>query len=266
MQSLKIAFFSPTGTTKAVIEGIARGIDQSATELIDITKPNDRKQPLKVSQNDLLIVAVPVYAGRVPTILLDWLGSIEAQDTPAVCVVVYGNREFDDALLELKDILVKQGCSPIAGAAFIGEHSFSSDNLPIAVGRPDEKDLAIALEFGEKVKAKLASISSMDQLPELKVPGNTPYKDGLAKKPAVDFIAVSDACTQCGVCADGCPVEAIDSSDSTVTDPVKCIWCCACIKTCPENARSIKKGSKIEESATRLNAACKEPKAPELFL
>lgn len=141
IQSLKLVCFSPTGTTKAVIQGIVRGINQSTVELIDITKPNARKQQLQTSENELLIVAVPVYMGRVPDLLIEWLHTIKARNTPTVCVVVYGNRVYDDALLELKDILIKRGCIPIACGAYIGEHSFSSSETPTAEGRPDASDL-----------------------------------------------------------------------------------------------------------------------------
>ncbi|WP_419657030.1 4Fe-4S ferredoxin iron-sulfur binding domain protein [Desulfosarcina variabilis str. Montpellier] len=264
IQSLKIGYFSPTGTTRTVIEGIARGIDHSTSEFIDITKPDLRKQPLQASQDDLLVVAVPVYAGRVPAVLQDWLSEINASNTPAVCVVVYGNREYDDALLELKNILEKRGCKPIAGAAFIGEHSFSGPDTPIAVARPDDDDLNHAEAFGRKIKEKLGSLLSADQISELKVPGNFPYKEGM-KKITGDFIAVSDECTQCGVCAQFCPVEAIDAEDSSTTDREKCILCCACIKGCPENARTMMAGP-VKDIAIRLNKACQDRKEPVFFI
>lgn len=265
VQSIKMVFFSPTGTSKAVIQGIARGIDQPITELIDITPADARNTPLKVSETDLLVVAVPVYVGRVPDVLLDWLDAIEApQHTPAVCVVLYGNREYDDALLELNDILVQRGCKPIAAAAFIGEHSFSSSETPIAVARPDENDMDQAERFGKKIKEKFLSLSSTAAVSEIKVPGNHPYREREAKLPA-DFIAVSDQCTQCGVCAKACPVEAIDPEDSSLTDKKKCILCCACIKACQETARTMKE-SKIKEIAIRLHEICKERKEPVFFL
>ncbi|WP_419661802.1 Fe-4S ferredoxin, iron-sulfur binding domain protein [Desulfosarcina variabilis str. Montpellier] len=264
IQSLKIAYFSPTGTTKAIIQGIARGIDHSSSEVIDITKPDLRKQTLHASPDDLLMVAVPVYAGRVPAVLQGWLNEIKASDTPAVCVVVYGNRDYDDALLELKDTLQKRGCKPIAGAAFIGEHSFSGPDTPIAVARPDGEDLGHAEAFGRKLKDKLLSLSSADQISELKVPGNFPYKEGM-RKITGDFIAVSDACTQCGVCAQECPVDAIDAKDSSTIDREKCILCCACIKGCPEKARTMMAGP-VMDIAIRLNKACQERKEPVFFI
>ncbi len=263
IKALKMAFFSPTGTTKAVIQGIARGIAQPTAELIDLTHVHARQQPLQTSENDLLVVAVPVYVGRVPALLLDWLNAINAQHTPAVIVAVYGNREYDDALLELNHLLIKRGCRPIAAAAFIGEHSFSSSDTPIAVGRPDADDLNQAEMFGNTIKAKLLSLSSTDSIPDLIVPGNTPYREKGPGLPT-DFIAVSDACTQCGICAESCPVDAIDFEDSSMTDEEKCILCCACIKSCPENARTMKAG-KIKDIAIRLNDMCKERKEPVLF-
>ncbi len=241
IKSLKLVCFSPTGTTKAIIQGIARGINQGTMELLDITKPDARRQQLQTSENELLVVAVPVYVGRVPALVNEWLNTIEAHNTPTVCVVVYGNRDYDDALLELKDTMKKRRCIPIGYAAFIGEHSFSSSETPIAVARPDASDLNHAELFGSKISEKLLSISSIDQISDINVPGYYPYR-GETKTWIVDFIAVSDKCSQCGVCAEECPVGAIDLENSAVIDKEKCILCCACIKRCPQNARTMKPG------------------------
>ena len=89
VQSLKLVYFSPTGTSKTVVQGISRGITQGPVEMIDITRPDARKKPLQTSENELLVIAVPVYMGRVPALLMEWLQAIRAQKTPVVCVVVY---------------------------------------------------------------------------------------------------------------------------------------------------------------------------------
>ena len=133
IESVKLVYFSPTGTTKAVLQGIAKGINPGNMELIDITRPDARKKPLVTSENELLVVGVPVYMGRVPALLIEWLNAIQAHNTPTVCVVVYGNRVYDDALLELKNIVMKCGGIPIAGGAYIGEHSFSNSETPSSV-------------------------------------------------------------------------------------------------------------------------------------
>jgi ferredoxin len=160
--------------------------------------------------------------------------------------------------------LTKCGCIPIACAAYIGEHSFSSSETPIAEGRPDASDLNSAESFGRRINEKLLSVSSVDHISDINIPGNYPYK-GDSKLWSVDFMAVSNECTQCGICAEGCPVGAINSENSSLVDKEKCITCCACIKNCPQNARTIKP-CPVKDAAMRLNKLHKERKEPVFFL
>ena len=264
ISSLKLVYFSPTGTTKAILQAIAQGINCENVELLDITKPQSRLSPPKTSESELLIVGVPVYMGRVPGLLTEWFHVIKAQRTPAVCVVMYGNRVYEDALIELKDILSQCGCTIIAGAAYIGEHSFSCHETPIAKDRPDKADLLHAESLGQKIREKLTNISSIDKLSEVVIPGVHPYR-GDSRLWTVDFIAVSDACTQCGICADVCPVGAINSTKSNKIDTKKCITCCACIKQCPSQARTMLPGL-VKEASVRLHTLYPDRKEPEYFL
>lgn len=262
--SQKLVCFSPTGTTKSVVQAIARGIDPGNGELLDITRPGARIEPLRTSEKDLLLLGVPVYMGRVPALLMEWLQAIEARNTPAVCVVVYGNRVYEDALIELKDILTTRGCIPVAGAACIGEHSFSDNETPTARGRPDAGDLHLAESFGRNIREKLSRIPSIDQIPDLTIPGCHPYR-GDPRLWTVDFIDVSDVCVQCGTCAEGCPVGAIDPENSALVDTKKCITCCACIKHCPTHARTMKPGL-VRDASLRLSTLYAERKEPEFFV
>jgi ferredoxin/menaquinone-dependent protoporphyrinogen IX oxidase len=268
LRLLKLVYFSPTGTTKKIVEAIAQGINHSTTEIVDITKPEGRRQQLQISENELLVIGVPVYFGRVQTNAIEWLHTIEARNTPTVCVVVYGNREYDDALLELKDTAVKVGGLPIACAAFIGEHSFSSYETPIAAGRPDADDLNRAKSFGQKIMDKILSVPSNNHIAEITVPGKYPYinmTDTRKMLSSIGLIAVDDSCLQCGVCAQHCPVGAIDSESSASIDRGKCILCNACIKVCPENARKINNDT-IKNIALRLSQTCQDRKGPIFFL
>lgn len=261
---VRVAYFSPTGTTQAVARAIADGIGCSDTEFLDITTPGARKQGLRIAGDQLLVMAVPVYMGRVPALLKDWFDALKARRTPAVCVVVYGNRAYENALRELADLAASRGCIPVAGAAFIGEHSFSNPEQPASKGRPDGQDLAQARALGDAVRKRIESCASVSGLDPVQVPGERPY-GGITKLWDVDFIAVSDACVQCGLCAEVCPVGAVDPQDSRAVDAVKCVTCCACIRRCPQGARSIKPGP-VKEAAKRLVTLYAEPKQPQCFL
>jgi ferredoxin len=159
---------------------------------------------------------------------------------------------------------MSRGCVPVAGAAYIGEHSFSVQGISVALGRPDDQDLAHARTFGTKIREKLRSFSTISQMPELHVPGSLPY-GGIARLWDVDFIAVNDRCLQCGDCAEVCPVGAIDSQDSALIDNQRCVTCCACVKSCRQSARSIKPGP-VAVAQKRLETLYSEPKQPECFL
>jgi ferredoxin len=262
VRSLKLACFSPTGTTRTVLDGIARGI-AVPHQLIDVTLPATRTSPLSANENDLLVLGVPVYMGRVPDLLSDWLRRLDLDRTPTACVVVYGNRAYESALRELRDLVAERGGIPIAGAAFIGEHSFSSAELPASVGRPNAEDLRRAEDFGRRIDAHVRRVSKPELGHELSVPGGFPY-GGITKLWDVDFIQVGASCVHCGACAEHCPTGAIDPTDSASIDTVKCITCCACIKLCSEQARTKKPGPVLDASR-RIHTLYSDPHEPELF-
>ncbi len=268
IESLKLVYFSPTGTTKKIIEAIARGIGHHPNEQLDITKPKNRNRQLMTSKNELILVGVPVYFGRAQENAINWLKTIKGNSTPAVCVVVYGNREYDDSLLELKEIMTKNGFIPIACAAYIGEHSFSNFQTPIAAGRPDAKDILHAESFGVEIRNKIESTAEISLLQEISVPGKYPFIDMAASKKnlfGVDLVDVGSQCVQCGGCALVCPVGAIDIERSASVDKNKCILCHACVKHCPTGARTVK-DTMVKNIALRMSDSLQNRKEPRSFM
>jgi ferredoxin len=262
-KKITVVYFSPTATTKTVLDAIAKGTGYEV-DSYDITLFQAREKIPHKLDTSLILFGAPVYSGRVPKVAAECFKQLSASGIAAVPVVVYGNREYEDALLELKDICIQCGGVPVAAGAFIGEHSFSTPPAPIAPGRPDEKDLALAVEFGQKIGRLMESIEQEKPDVKISVPGNFPYK-----KPAVNsgvpFIDVTDDCTACGTCVTVCPVDAIDKEEGYCTLDDVCVHCCACIKTCPESARIMKDGP-FKEIAARLNQTCGVRKEPETFL
>lgn len=261
---VKLVYFSPTKTTQKILEGIAEGTEVGTVEHLDLTPPEAKTRDLDEMQDELVILGVPVYGGRVPLEAVPRLKRLKANRTPAIIIVLYGNREFEDALLELKDLAKESGFVPVAGGAFIGEHSFANDTTPIANGRPDKEDLMKAKEFGSKILGKMKDIDSIDEVSQLEVPGNSPYKE--RRKPAeISPSTQEDPCTLCGTCASVCPVSAITVEEAVETDKLGCILCCACVKNCPTGARVVEEPM-LKKMAEWLSTNCQTRKEPEIFV
>lgn len=247
IMNLRTIYFSATGTSKKIAVAISQSI---ATEFVveDITFQS--LQNATYATDDLLCIAVPVYGGGVAPAALKRLEAISGNNTPVVVVVVYGNRNFERAATQMSDFLAERGFITIAVAAFVGEHSYSTEQNPIAVGRPTMEDINDAKHFGQSVKQKLSEgLNSVDvamlQCPdsgEANVKAFVEFVKGYqaeqAKNP-VKLLPITDEnrCVMCGVCVDVCPMDAIDREDVSVVDASKCIKCCACVKECPKEAK-----------------------------
>lgn len=264
IRRIKLIYFSPTGTTRKILEGIAQGFGAANVEQVDLTLPVRARQPVPVLIDELAILGAPVYGGRLPVDAIKRFNQVQGENGLAVLVVMYGNREFDDALLELKNLARELGFHPIAGGAFIGEHSFASAGIPVANGRPDSLDMKKAEEFGRRIKAKVIAVQSTDTLIDVDVPGSYPYEAVGARAMAVSPVTRQDACRVCGTCADVCPTAVISIDGGVTTDAEHCIRCCACIKSCPEEAR-VMENETWKQITTWLSENCGSRMEPQLF-
>lgn len=264
IKTVRLVYFSATGTTQKVLESIAKGVESDTIEHHNLTLPGDTPETIPAASNELVMIGAPVYGGRLPEEAVKRLRRLKADKTPAVLIVLYGNREFEDALLELKNLSVERGCIPVAGGAFIGEHSFSTAHRPIAEGRPDNRDVEKAVAFGKSIKQKISNAAALDDLPELKVPGAYPYEAKGARPMEAAPVTDTEKCTVCGTCAEVCPTAAISVADAVTTEIPLCIRCCACIRACPEDARRFE-NEMMEKISTWLYENYSVRKEPELF-
>ncbi|NLB17716.1 MAG: ferredoxin, partial [Syntrophomonadaceae bacterium] len=181
-RKINVMYFSATDTTKKIVIRMAGKIIEIIDKPgmtgreINFSFPEVRRESVSFTSEDVVIIGVPVYAGRVPNVLTKYLNTITGNGSLAVAVVVYGNRDYDDALIELKDILDANGFTVIAAAAFVGEHSFSRS---LGANRPDEKDMKIVDDFAENICGK---INDQEQFHSIDVKGNRPYKKYYAPK------------------------------------------------------------------------------------
>lgn len=232
--NLYVVYFSPTHTSCKIAEAIAEGYGTRDFTEIDLTYEAPSK-PI-IIENSLVILAVPVYGGRVAETAVERLQQIRGVNSAAIAVVVYGNRDYEDALIELRDLATIAGFTVISGGAFIGEHSYSRKDRPIARNRPDRQDIELAGKLGCMTRKESEQYTQLNDIPILPVKGNTPYKVKGTKTPQTP-VTVDESCTQCEYCIEICPTQSIELKDEIISNADTCIKCCACVKECPNEAR-----------------------------
>ena len=261
LDTLNLTYYSPTGTTQKIIREIGKNLRYKLISENNIAEKS-LELTAKNTDNSLTIIGLPVYGGRIPLTAIESLKNMQSNQSPAVILVVYGNREYDDALLELKEIVQNCGFNIIAGAAFIGEHSYSTNEKPIAQNRPDTQDLEKCRDFAKLISKKLKK----NKVSELQIPGNYPYKERRQFSKDIHPETMYEQCNLCGICVDSCPTNAISIEEETViTNGALCTLCCACVKNCPSEARLFE-NSTVNTFRENLLLNCSLRKEPVYFL
>lgn len=257
---LTLMYFSPTHTTRKIVAAIGKKFFEnmlSKTQIIDLTPLAARLRAYTFGEEDVVVFGAPVYGGRVPALLQGVFENMRGNGARAVAVSVYGNRDYDDALLETCDLLGGCGFKVCAAAAFIGEHSYSDK---VGTGRPDTDDLLAADAFAIAAYEKIMRGEPIRK----KLKGNRPYKERsaflLAPKKAP--VLNAEKCVRCGACVGSCPVCNISAD---LKDGGRCIACAACVKGCPKGARAFSDAG-ILAAKEKLEANCAARRSPEFFL
>ena len=253
MKCVKIVF-SPTGGTHRAAEIITSQWGREAVTVDLCDREIDFSQ-CHIDSDDLVLIAVPSYGGRVPALAAERLSLIQGNGAACVLLCVYGNRAYEDTLVEMQDIAEKDGFKVIAAVSAVAEHSIVRK---FAAGRPDDQDRQLLQDFAGRILDKFKSGNC--GVPQ--IPGNRPYKKaggaGMVPKPTKE-------CTNCGVCAAKCPVQAIDKENPKKVNEKACISCMRCISVCPHSARKVNPVM-LSAASLMLKKVCSEWKDCELFL
>ncbi len=250
--------FSPTGGTRRACEYICEGIGAKPFVTDLSVKEGQIKVP-EIHEEDLVIIAMPVFAGRVPALAVERLRRIPGNHARCAVVAVYGNRAYDDALLEMQDVATEMKLRVVAAVSAVAEHSIAR---VYAAGRPDAEDRRELATFGTAIinAAIMNKLGSTDTYKPLSLPGNRPYRAGNTGP----FPTADERCTDCGTCRKLCPADAIPANNLRSVDKKACISCMRCISVCPTKARNI---GQVEMIVTeKLKALCSTRKGNELFV
>ena len=264
-------YYSATGTTGKVAATIGSELEAQLglpLEEVRFTKPAEREKEYTFTENDLVVVGTPTYAGRMPNkILPDFREKLAGGGALAVPVVLFGNRSYDNSLAELCAVLERNGFHTVAAGAFVGRHAFTDE---LAYGRPGWSDLFEAKTFAKKIADKVKTLSAIPE--PVKVPGDpdAPYyvPQGIDGAP-VNFLKARPRtrlakCTNCGACVRVCPMGAIDPRDVSSV-PGTCIKCQACVRKCTKGAKYFDDPAFLSHVAM-LERSFQEPRENEVFL
>lgn len=218
--------FSPTGGTRKVADILCAALEGDFNE-IDLCCDIEQ---ISLGKEDICLVSVPSYGGRVPETAVERLKKISGNGAKAILNCVYGNRAWEDTLTELQDTLEMLGFSCVAALATVAEHSIFRQ---FATGRPDEQDKAELIEIAGEIQESL----SEEFTGVLRLEGSHGTYKLFGGSPLKPF--GNESCTGCGLCARKCPAAAIDAQNPKTTVPEKCISCMRCISICPKGARAV---------------------------
>lgn len=268
ISNIALMYFSPTGTTKRVSTFFAetltkhltfeKNIECGITEL-DLTDSDSFAPSFSLGEDTLLIISTPVYSGRVPPTMLERIKNLKGSNTPAVLLVTYGHRHYDDSLLELKTILEEKEITAIAAAAVVSKHNMVNN---IAVSHPNEADHAMLTELTKAVIGKLDAAKEISSISPINVGGSTPFRE---YSPASIKPFTASSCSSCGLCAEKCPVKAISFDNPKIVDNEKCITCMRCTDICPNGSRKFHLFQRIMLEAL-LKKKCAGVRATEIFI
>jgi len=230
-----ICYFSATGNSKHVAVRLAAALGDRAVSVLEL-----KGQAVTIGSNDRLVIVYPNYCGGIPTVIDTFLRETKfelAKDAECILIITYGNNTGASAAIATKRF--KKNTKRMFDAMFSVKmpdnwtpvFDLTDKNMVAEINRKADEELDEVIAQikagarGDFVKNKLG------KLMEFIHPGF--YK----KLSKTSHLQLEDSCIGCGLCAENCPVNAIEMVAGKPTWTVEnCAMCLGCLHRCPQFA------------------------------
>lgn len=242
-----IAYCSPGGSTRTAARMIGdfftdKGLPVHTFDIGSNEDPTPFLSKLAAAGNDaLLCVGSPVYKNMAVPPVTGFINALSDSGALALPFVTWGKACSGLALWQMGRALKNRGFFLAGAAKVLGVHSMMwREADPVGQGHPDDQDQDI-LHRG--LSALLTAIQS-GTVKELDLDALIYHPDEVTDpiKTMIDEpwvpigkTVTTELCTQCGLCAEACPVSAIELDPYPVFLS-HCFGCFSCARECPENA------------------------------
>jgi Pyruvate/2-oxoacid:ferredoxin oxidoreductase delta subunit len=253
MTDLKIAivYFSGTYVTHTCAQVIEEALrDKGCTVTpFNVTGNDSRIRFPPVDVFDGLVFGFPVYSDFAPTVVNEWLPTLEGKGKRCVMFFTYGARTTGFAHFHTALLLRQAGFRVLFSAEFPGRHTFNLSGWRILPDRPDERDFAVARDYA----ALCIERFTQDSPPDFKPQKPFGYCEVLELQKILgkreddcwtNPVRTRAECSMCRNCETECPALAFNA-DSGISDPERCIGCMHCVYICPDKVIGMEGGIKV---------------------
>lgn len=230
-----IFYFSATGNSRHVANRLAAATNDKTISILDV-----QGQTVTIGPGERFVLVYPNYCGGVPSVVADFLkqGHFElAKDAELILVITYGNNTGASSAIAAK--YFKRNTKRVLDAMYSVKmpdtwtpvFDLTNQAMLEEINRMADEELdgiiakILAGSKGDFVNDKLGKMM------EFIYPG---FYKSLSK---TSHLHVENSCIGCGLCAERCPVQAIELKDGKPTwVKTNCVMCLGCLHRCPKFA------------------------------
>jgi len=234
--NIGVFYFSATGITELISKHIAMILEWEGHEvkLFNIITPKSRKPDIDFLKFDACFFGFPVFGGRPPTVVDDWMRTLNGKGIKCSMFFTYGARDLEWAHQVTYYLLTQAKFHVVLSAEFIGKHSFSvAEGWSLAENRPNQSDFDMASKFALESLTRFQedTVFSIDLTCFSYHPKVIKESSGVW----AHFYPSRGGreCCICYSCENECPVSAFDAETGEVNRN-SCLACMHCVTICPD--------------------------------